>query len=88
MNKSKQMPYDNFSGTGVISAEITPAVEGAIVKTIEKLLANHSVEDLTDGNLISYSLMRYYHIAISVAAARDYYEKWVQDIRKKAGGDQ
>ena len=86
MNKSEQTPCDNFIGTGVISTEITPAVEGAIIKTIERLLAHHSVEELTDGNLISYYLMRYYHIAISVAAARDYYAKWVQSIRNKAGG--
>jgi hypothetical protein len=58
-NATPRTAIDFLSGTGVMSTEITPVVESAIVKTIEKLLANHNVEDLTDGNLISYSLMRY-----------------------------
>jgi hypothetical protein len=80
MSKRPQMELDFFTGTGEFSLG---ASEKLMVKIIEELLTRNSVDDLMDGELISATLMRDYHIAVSADYTRAFFGKWVETVRSR-----
>lgn len=79
-----QTIHDYFSGTGDVTVDAASAVERLMVKIFENLFARgYKVEDLKDGRVISETLMHEYYIAVSADDARNYFERWVQEVRNK-----